>query len=386
MLGGTAPALPVLTVGEIALQPVQGLIEHGLRHRITRLLARQQIVGGIGGEPLLLVGATIPEAKAAAWQLQPLQPLQQGALHICLAHRFLALCGVAPGGPLIRRGQQVRPGAGQGLLQTGIGVVGQRLPLGSRIPGRSAGEAEQPLQIGAIQPDQLSWRKAHLLAGGQHLVALASLGRPGGAQRQSPVAADGKILAAGRQLQACHAARPGHCERQGQPLLLAVFQGQRAGQLAVCLQPAIEGPGKRKGLILATHVAQLHQRPGLIASGAKARPADLRHQGRHHLDGALGLAHLPFVPGQRHQRQLTVEVGQIERDHRLAALIKTHLAAPERSDLDPALQRAALFQRRTVAPIVEAGQLAILGRDHLTVVVEQVLREALATEEDLERV
>ncbi|MNZ61349.1 hypothetical protein D3C78_794420 [compost metagenome] len=138
VLGGTAPALPVLAVGKIALQPVQCLTEHGLRHRITCLLAGQQVVGGIGGEPLLLVGATIPEAKAAAWQLQPLQPLQQGTLHIRLARRFLALCGFAPGGPLIGRGQQIRPGPRQGLLQTGIGVVGQRLPLGGRIPGGRA--------------------------------------------------------------------------------------------------------------------------------------------------------------------------------------------------------------------------------------------------------
>ncbi|MNC20304.1 hypothetical protein D3C75_682490 [compost metagenome] len=130
MLGGTAPALAVLAVGEIALQPVQRLIEHCLRHSVARLLARQQVVSGISGEPLLLVGATIPQTKATAWQLQPLQPLQQGALHIRLARRFLALCGFAPSGPLIRRGQQVRPGTGQGLLQTSVGVVSQRLPLG----------------------------------------------------------------------------------------------------------------------------------------------------------------------------------------------------------------------------------------------------------------
>ncbi|MNM92880.1 hypothetical protein D3C81_1052290 [compost metagenome] len=93
-----------------------------------------------------------------------------------------------------------------------------------------------------------------------------------------------------------------------------------------------------------------------------------------------------FVPGQRHQRQLAVEVGQIERDHRLALPVKTHLAAPQRCYFDPALQRAALFQRRPVTPIVEAGQLAILRRDHLAVVVEQILGEALAAKEDLERV
>ncbi|MNS35281.1 hypothetical protein D3C72_674330 [compost metagenome] len=94
VFGGTAPALPVLAVGEIALQPVHGLIEHGLRHGITRLLAGQQVVGGIGGEPLLLVGAPIPKAKTAARQLQPLQALQQGALQIRLAHRLAALCGL----------------------------------------------------------------------------------------------------------------------------------------------------------------------------------------------------------------------------------------------------------------------------------------------------
>ncbi len=386
VLGGTAPALTILTVGEIALQPVQRLIEHGLRHCVARLLARQQVVGGIGGEPLLLVGATIPETKTAAGQLQPLQPLQQGTLHVRLARRFLALCGFAPGGPLIGRGQQVRPGTGQGLLQTGVGVIGQRLPLDCRIPGRGAGEAEQPLQVGAIQPGQLSWRKAHLLTGSQHLVALASLGRPGGTQRQIPVAPDGKILAAGRQLQARHAARPGHGERQGQPLLFAIFKSQGAGQLAVCLEPTVEGPDKGEGLIFAAHVAQLHQCPGLIPSGAKARPANFGHQGRHHLDGALGLTHLLFVPGQRHQRQFAVEVGQVERDHRFTLLVKTHLAAPECGYLDPALQRATLFQRRPIAPIVEAGQLAILRRDHLAVVVEQILGEALAAKEDLERV
>ncbi|MNZ66099.1 hypothetical protein D3C78_843110 [compost metagenome] len=94
MLGGTAPALPVLAVGQITLQPVQGLTQHGLRHGIPRLLAGQQIVGGIGGEPLLLVGASIPQTKTAARQLQPLQALQQGALQIRLAHRLAALCGL----------------------------------------------------------------------------------------------------------------------------------------------------------------------------------------------------------------------------------------------------------------------------------------------------
>ncbi len=152
VLGGTAPALAVLTVGEIALQPVQRLIEHRLRHCVTRLLARQQVVGGIGGEPLLLVGAAIPEAKAAAGQLQPLQPLQQGALHIRLARRLLVLCGFAPGGALIRRGQQVRPGTGQGLLQTGVGVVGQRLPLGCRIPGGVPERLSSPCRLARSSP------------------------------------------------------------------------------------------------------------------------------------------------------------------------------------------------------------------------------------------
>ncbi|MNX30764.1 hypothetical protein D3C86_609390 [compost metagenome] len=187
-------------------------------------------------------------------------------------------------------------------------------------------------------------------------------------------------------MQACHTAGACHCEWQGQPLLLAVFKGKGAGQLAVCLEPAFEGPGKGEGLILAAHVAQLHQGPGLIPASTKTRPANFGHQGRHYLDGALGLPHLLFVPGQRHQRQLAVEVGQIERDHRLALFVETHLAAPERSDLDPALQCAPLLQGRGITAVVEASQLAVLGRDHLTVVVEQVLCEALATEEDLERV
>ena len=187
-------------------------------------------------------------------------------------------------------------------------------------------------------------------------------------------------------MQACHAARACHCEWQGQPLLLAVFQGKGAGQLAVCLEPAIEGPFKRKILILAAHITQLHQGPGLIPASTKTRPANFGYQGRHYLDGALSLSNLLLVPGQRHQRQLAVEVGQIERYHRLALLVETHLAAPERRDLDPALQCAPLLQGRGITAVVEASQLAVLGRDHLTVVVEQVLCEALATEEDLERV
>ena len=164
VLGSTAPALTILTVGKIALQPVQRLIEHRLRHGVARLLARQQIVGGIGGEPLLLVGATIPQAKTAAWQLQPLQPLQQGALHIRLTRRFLARCGFTPGGPLITPWS---PWArhGTGSAPDRRRVVGQRLPLGCRIPGGVPG-GWQPLRVGAIQPGgQLSWRKAHLLAG-----------------------------------------------------------------------------------------------------------------------------------------------------------------------------------------------------------------------------
>ena len=187
-------------------------------------------------------------------------------------------------------------------------------------------------------------------------------------------------------MQASHTARPGHCERQGQPLLLAIFQRQRLGQRAPRLQATGQGPGQRQALIFTTHVAQLHQGTGLIPSGPKTRPAYLGHQRRHDFDGTLGLTHLLLVPGQRHQRQLAVEVGQIKRDHRLATLVKTHLAAPERRHLDPALQRPSLLQGRRITAVVEASQLAILRRYHLTVVVEQVLREALAAKEDLERI
>ncbi|MNG76014.1 hypothetical protein D3C79_345320 [compost metagenome] len=91
VLGGTAPALAILAVGEVALQATQRLIEHGLRHGLAGLLAGQQVVGGIGGEPLLLVGAAIPQTEAATRQLQPLQTLQQGPLHLGFAQRFLCL-------------------------------------------------------------------------------------------------------------------------------------------------------------------------------------------------------------------------------------------------------------------------------------------------------
>ena len=114
------------------------------------------------------------------------------------------------------------------------------------------------------------------------------------------------------------------------------------GSSPFAFESAVEGPDKGEGLILAAHIAQLHQRP-VSSSGAKAWPANFRHQGRHYLDGALGLPDLLFVPGQRHQRQFAAEVGQLERDHRLALLVKTHLAAPQCGYLDLALQRAALF-------------------------------------------
>ncbi|MNG76013.1 hypothetical protein D3C79_345310 [compost metagenome] len=262
----------------------------------------------------------------------------------------------------------------------------QRLPLGRRIPGRGTGETQQALQIGGIQPRQLSQGKTHLLRRHQHLVALTRLRRPGGAQRQRPVAAHGKVLAAGSQLQAGHPARPGHGERQRQPALLAILEVEGLGQFAAGLQATTQGPGQRQALILTAHVAQLHQGAGLISPGAEARPAYLGHQGRHHLDGALRLADLLLVPGQRHQRQLTVEVRQIQRDARLARLIEAHLATPERGDLDPALQRPAFLEGRRIATVAEASQLAVLRRDHLTVVIEQILGEALAPEEDLERI
>ena len=89
VFGGTAPAFPILAVAEIALQTVDGLTQHDFGHGISGLFSCQQIIGRIGGEPLLLIGAAIPQTKAAAGQLQSLQPLQQGALQVRLAHRLV---------------------------------------------------------------------------------------------------------------------------------------------------------------------------------------------------------------------------------------------------------------------------------------------------------
>ena len=150
-------------------------------------------------------------------------------------------------------------------------------------------------------------------------------------------------------------------------------------------QPRLAGDGERavNGKLHASLPGRqfevLHQyaEPGFIAGGQEARQQCFGDHRVTHGDRQRRRAHLGALPADRHEPDLAVEVGQVERDGDGAVRAGLDRRGEQGDGLLRDLgQRAAAV----VAALAQRGQIAVGGRDQTAPIVADVDAEQAAAE------